>query len=235
MNRKHKPVFSDSPVEQYTKDRRNYDALALALVGAMHIAGVIGLQIPASRALFLALVPFNLIVSTGLVLLFHTQWNWPFWFFSVSTLLAGYGVEVLGVQTGAIFGQYAYGRALGLKVFDTPLLIGLNWLLLVYCTGIISSRLQKSIWVKAAAGASLMVVLDFFIEPVAVAFDFWHWKGGLIPWQNYGAWGGIAFLLLLFFHRMPFQKQNKLAPFVYGAQLLFFILHGWLILNNSTG
>jgi putative membrane protein len=79
-------------------------------------------------------------------------------------------------------------------------------------------------WVlKALLAATLMVVLDMLIEPVAAVLDYWTWVDYRIPASNYWGWLGVAFLLHLYFQKAYFKKQNALAPFVVGVQLLFFV------------
>jgi uncharacterized membrane protein len=221
MDRKEKPSPAPSAVGRYSFP-------ALALLTAMYTAGLIGLQLPALRPYFLPLVPFNLITSAAIVLLFHPQWNRSFVAFCLTALLTGYWIEVAGVQTGKIFGLYQYGPTLGYQALRVPLLIGLNWLTLSYCTGVISAHWKQRWWWQAALGASLMVLLDFFIEPVAMTFDFWSWQQQRIPLQNYVAWWIISFGVLSLFHGLNFNKQNRVAIFLYLLQLLFFILHNLL-------
>ena len=215
------PAFSGTE----PRPARGYLRLVMALLAAMHLAGFVGLQLPTLRPYFQPLVPFNLVVSAVLLLLFHAHWSRPFLLFCALVFLVGYGVEVVGVSSGLIFGHYGYGKALGTHLLSVPPLIGLNWLILVYCTGVMGATLRATRWVRATAGAFLMVVVDFFIEQVAGPLDFWHWQDDRIPLQNYLAWFAVAWVLLAGFHALPFRKSNRLAPFLYTAQLLFFVLH----------
>ncbi|MES2732994.1 MAG: carotenoid biosynthesis protein [Bacteroidota bacterium] len=197
----------------------------LTLLLIMYLAGFIGLQVPALSAFFLTLVPFNMLVSVGILLLFHTQWNYAFLACCILTFISGFLIEVAGIQTGIIFGQYEYGATLGTKLLHVPLLIGINWLILVYCAGTISFQIKAAWWIQAGVGALLMVLLDFFIEPIAVALDFWHWQEGEIPFQNYLAWFIIAYMLIGFFLQLSFRKDNRIAMPLYCIQLLFFVFH----------
>lgn len=140
----------------------------------------------------------------------------------MSIFLLGYGVEVAGVHTGMVFGEYAYGDTLGLKLFDVPLVMGLNWLTLVYSVGVIFNRWNISTWIKAALGACVLMFLDFFIEPIAIHYDYWSWKTVSVPVQNYVAWFIISFFFLIFFYTLNFKKENKLAFLYFMVQLLFF-------------
>ena len=200
--------------------------MVLYLLISMHLAGLLGLQFAASRTLFEALVPFNLLATCGFLLYFHQDWNKAFFYFCGLSFLIGFGVEVLGVQSKVIFGNYEYAHTLGVKLLGVPLLIGVNWLVLIYVTGdLIEQFLGRfSIFFKAFLAALLMVVIDYFIEPVAIRHHFWVWLEGKIPLQNYIAWFLVSYILLLIFYRLPFQKQNHMSIPIYGVQLAFFVI-----------
>jgi hypothetical protein len=196
---------------------------ALAILIIFHGVGFWGLLFSNRPNYFQELTPLNLILTNLLLFSVHRNWNITFTIFAITVMLVGFFAEVVGVHTGLLFGNYSYGAALGLKVWDVPLLIGLNWLMLVYSTGTIVHKLAIGVWLKAIVGAGLMVLLDFFLEPVAMQFDFWSWQGNYIPLSNFIGWFSLALLLQLFFHLSNVYKLNILAPYVYAVQLLFFI------------
>lgn len=189
----------------------------------IHFVGVIGLTLPFLRPFFLQLTPITLLISAAFLIYLHEDWNKAFIAFLLLAFAFGYGIEVVGVATGAIFGEYSYSDALGPKVADTPLMIGVNWLFLIYATGTIVSAFAWPIVMKALGGAVLMLLLDFALEPVAISLNFWSWPGDTVPLLNYIAWFLISFLLLMAFYFLPFKKGNKLALFLYLLQLSFFI------------
>lgn len=212
--------------------KSNHYKIALALLVAMHIAGLIGLQHPVSRPFFESLTAFNLVITAAIVFYFHTYFTNKFIAFALFTFLAGYFVEVAGVHTGILFGHYQYGTGLGYKIWKVPLLIGLNWLVLVYCTGVITHRLKIPVVLKIFTGALLMVGLDYLIEPVAIKHDWWTWQADDVPLQNYIGWFISAFTLLSLFHLLRFNKNNRMAPVVYVVQALFFLVQN--ILNKPA-
>ncbi|WP_238395707.1 carotenoid biosynthesis protein [Pontibacter pudoricolor] len=197
--------------------------VCLVVLVIFHGVGFWGLMFSGRPMHFQELTPLNLLLTNILLFSLHRNWNTPFILFAVIITIAGFMAEVVGVHTGLLFGQYSYGATLGTKLWDVPLLIGLNWLMLVYSTGTIVSKLKVNLFVKALTGAALMLLLDFFMEPVAMQFDFWDWKGNTIPLSNYAGWLGLAFLMHLYFQVAAIYRQNPLAPFVYLVQLLFFI------------
>ena len=183
-----------------------------------HIVGFVGFLI--NPSFFKSLSPLNLLLSSGLVLRTSKQTNGKFYGSLLLIAIIGFFLEALGVKTELIFGSYYYGRTLGLKAFSVPLLIGVNWAILLYCTAQFS-QIKNQI-LNALFGAFLMVFLDFFIEQIASRFDFWYWKNGIIPLQNYIAWFIISFVLNLAFQKRLGQKSNLTAKAFYMIQITFF-------------
>ena len=196
---------------------------ASRLLLAMHIAGAIGLAVPESREFFQMLTPFNLLATAAIVFHFEEHKTPPYILLIIVTFLAGYFVEVAGVSTGAIFGEYSYGATLGFKLWEVPLAIGLNWAVLIYATGLLSDKLPVHKVLRAAIGGLLMVGLDLMIEPVAIKLDFWSWASESIPLQNYIAWFLISFVLHGFYQVLPFSKNNQLAIKLLYIEAMFFL------------
>jgi putative membrane protein len=173
---------------------------------------------------FAYLTPINLLVSLLILLLYHPVWMRQSILFLLICYAVGFGVEVVGVNTGLLFGSYEYGSVLGSKFWNTPLIIGVNWILLVYSTGMTSNYFLRTLKpiLKTAIGATIMVVLDFFIEPVAIDLEFWTWENNIIPVQNYLMWWLVSFILLYLFHTWLFQLQNKVARTLLALQFCFF-------------
>lgn len=206
------------------KQKKLKQQISIFLLIAAHIAGFVGLTTESFHDLFIRLVPFNLLLTGFVCFINHNDYSTKFTIWARSIVLAGIGVEILGVQTGVIFGEYYYSHVLGWHVFDVPVLIGLNWLLLIYSIGVITHRLPVgSLFVKSVVGAAMMTGLDVLIEPVAVHLNFWQWVGETIPTQNFIAWFVISFFMLLSFHYLPFNKRNIIGYIIYPVQCIFFM------------
>lgn len=197
-------------------ERQDYRliTLGIGILLVLHVVGLAGFALPEWAPFFKILTPFHLLISIGVMAFFHKPWNKKLLGFGLTIILLGWGIEVIGVQTKAIFGAYAYTGLLGWAPFGVPLLIGLNWAALVYSAGMIFLPFAWSGVIKALLGGILLVLFDLVLEPFATGIGLWHWEGG-IPVQNYLAWLIIAFTFLFFFHKLQFQKQNPLAlPFI---------------------
>lgn len=197
---------------------------AFFLLLAMHIAGAIGLSLEASRALFQFLTPFNLLATAAILLHFEKHKKPGYFIFIGITFLLGYSVEVLGVTTGWPFGNYAYGSTLGYKVFEVPLAIGLNWVILVYSAAHLTHKLFQNIWLRILTGALIMTILDVIIEPVAIEYDFWNWTEISVPTSNYIGWFAVSALLQFIFQIVVKESNNSLAIRLLYIQIGFFAL-----------
>ena len=133
------------------------------------------------------------------------------------------------MHTGFPFGNYSYGPVLGFQLFEVPLLIGVNWLLLVYVCGEIFHNRIKNDFLAAGLGSLLMVLLDVLIEPVAVKLDFWSWENEVIPLSNFIGWFGIAFIILLIYRKLTFDKSNVLSLYLLINLAIFFLLLNLLL------
>jgi len=201
----------------------NKSTLSVIVLAIVYAVGVIGIKFNMFGNI-LTLTPLNLLVSLLILLWNHDNWDKKFVTAITIVAIAGFFVEVAGVQTGIIFGTYTYGQTLGWKWLGVPLIMAVNWLILVYCAAAVVSRLTEwSIAMKAFVGAVIMTSMDFLIEPVAIQYDFWHWAGGAIPAQNYLAWGGISFLLLALFHKLVPPVNNTVAIALFLLQIIFFV------------
>ncbi len=197
----------------------------VTVMALAYTAGVIGLHLPALVPFFEPLSPLNLVISLALLLFYHKDWQPSFRIFALLAIVIGYGVEVVGVHTGLIFGKYAYGNGLGPQLLNVPPVIGLNWLLLAYCCGSVSDKLRVPTIIKIVIASTMMVTLDYCIEPVAIRLDFWTWFDQPIPAQNYIAWWIVSLVLFSAWFAMPFRKENRLAPWLLSFQTLFFLSH----------
>ncbi|RCH55026.1 carotenoid biosynthesis protein [Mucilaginibacter hurinus] len=205
------------------------NGLIILIIVLFHFVGVIGFSSSVTHDIFLQLVPFHLLLMLGCIIYSHNGINGNFWVFVVIIYLLGFWVEWFGVHTGLIFGNYSYGETLGLKLFDIPLLIGVNWFLLIYATGVSMQRYMfKTVFGRVIAGALLLVILDFLIEPVAQEQDQWQWEGYKVPFSNYMGWFLASAVMLYVFEAVKFKRQSMVAPVFLLTQFIFFVVLHWI-------
>ncbi|WP_339867717.1 carotenoid biosynthesis protein [uncultured Algoriphagus sp.] len=204
--------------------------IAKIIVVALYAVGTIGLSLPEYRDYFLMLTPAQLLLTLVLLLGFHKGWSDAFPIFAAAAFWIGFGAELIGIHTGYIFGDYVYGATLGPMLWEVPIIIGVNWFVLVYLTGAVFYKVTDNDTYAALLGATAMTVIDYIMEPVAVALDMWYWKFEIIPSGNYLTWFVVAFLIHLIYRKGNFEKGNPLAALMLTAMILFFA-----ILNFTLG
>lgn len=196
--------------------------VALAFLTIIYVVGVAGL-VSSYQGLFLSLTALNLALTCGVYIWAHGEFSSKFKLSFLSVFLIGLVVEMIGVNTGLLFGAYTYGEPLGFKILDTPVLIGINWFLLSFSSyGLLKSLIDQQ-WLRILAGATLMTALDYLIEPVAIALDFWSWEAVDVPPQNYVMWFVTAAVVHWVLNLIN-ESTNKFLSFgIFGIQFVFFL------------
>jgi len=171
----------------------------------------------------LHIVPFHLLLMLAVIVLNHKPIDTTFIFFFLIIFISGFSAEWLGIHKHWLFGDYSYGKTLGAKLSGVPLIIGCNWFMLIYATGVLMQRGRlKSFILRAFAGALTLVLLDLLIEPVAIHFDYWHWTNSIIPLKNYVCWFGVSLLMLLLFEVLRFKQQSLVGTVLLLTEFVFF-------------
>lgn len=196
----------------------------LIVLYVMYAVGVIGHLIAASRDVMLMLTPLTLLFTGGLVLYALVRDDSEIIRWSIFTYVFTFCFELFGVKTGYIFGNYNYGEILIPQIYETPLIIGFNWILVILGSISIAKRvINKPLFVILAA-PFFAVIFDFILEPVAVKLGYWTWENGVIPIQNYIAWYIISLLFTSYFVLLKAKIRNRLAIHYYLIQLGFFMI-----------
>jgi bisanhydrobacterioruberin hydratase len=196
---------------------------SLWVIGVVHLVGLIGLLSPL-QSYFMLVTPFNLVLSAFLLWINHPDSTRNLIRFGLVVFVLGYIVELIGVSTGLIFGHYTYGQTLGIKFLGVPIVIGLNWLLVMYCVATLTNTLKISVPYKIILASLLAVAIDWLIEPVAMQFDFWRWENNTVPWQNFVGWFIVSISMQSLYHVFQVKSENKLALLYYFVQLFFFLM-----------
>lgn len=191
----------------------------------MFTVGIIGHLSSTTEDLMVLLTPFTLLFLGILVLYLTnktTESNFISWI--IITYLFTFLVEVIGVKTGFVFGEYIYGKSLGLKLFDVPLIIGLNWSLVILGSLAFVKTFSNNIFITSLLTSVIALIFDFVMEPVAIKYDYWTWKDNIIPLQNYLAWFVLAYIVSAIFNLLKIKINSKISIHYVIAQIVFFII-----------
>jgi bisanhydrobacterioruberin hydratase len=200
--------------------KETYKSYFLYFLILVYVSGSIGFVM--NPPFFSPFTPYTLLL-TCFVFLIHiplADKKFLLAFFTIAFL--GYIIEVIGVKTGLIFGKYSYGNGLGFKLLEVPLIISINWAMLI-CAGIriVSSFFANKITVLVVA-ALLVTLIDLLIEQVAPKLDFWQFESGLPGIHNYLGWIGVAFFISYFFYPILIKSNRTVSLIILILQIIFF-------------
>jgi len=214
--------------------------IAVFIAILFHVSGAIGMLFTDYKDWFIQNTALNLMIMLVLLFWMQPQKNLSFYLFFSIAFLVGMATEMIGVNTGKLFGHYKYGTVMGPKLNGVPFLIGVNWFVVVFCSGVIVTKFNSWVeekyllagvvikpWIQQVSfvvdAALLTTFFDFILEPVAIHLQFWQWQNNSIPLYNYLCWFVISALLLLVFRQLQFSKHNHFAVHLFIIQFLFFV------------
>ena len=196
----------------------------IAILIIFHMVGLVGIMLPNFKDLILSLSFLNLLLAFVVILLGEDESKPILMKFLLIAFVIGLTVELIGVHTGLLFGDYKYGFNLGPKLWDVPLVIGINWGVLTVTAASVTHSLKLPHTLKIILNAIILVIFDFVMEPVAMKSDFWSWNNNSIPFFNYVCWFFIAVILQLIYFAMRKPNSNKVFNALFFIQFIFFII-----------
>jgi bisanhydrobacterioruberin hydratase len=211
--------------------KRPEPAKAIRTIASVFLVGAIGFTIPYTRNLFAHLTPLAILFAIAGGVFFHDgDRSLKFWIVSAFILLGGFFIEVIGVNTGVIFGEYSYGKVLGPKIFSTPVIIGFTWYLLVYASRSVVEYWDTSEWIKIIVVAIMVTGFDIVLEPVAIKLGYWSWADVQVPLQNYFAWFVISLVFSATLSLSKVKLYNEMGGPIFIILFIFFILLNGILL-----
>lgn len=200
---------------------KNYGSWVIAV---FHLVGILLLGGPWSSD-FVMLTPLNLLLLSVVYLITSDKVKRPLLY--ALPALMGFLVEMLGTNTGFPFGEYSYSSILGPGLLGTPFLIGVLWWVLLRSFNDVFSRISSNKTIISLATGLGMLLLDIFIEPVAIGLGFWEWQAAEVPLENYMAWFVLSFVFTRL--TMDGQVNNTMSKWVLIVLGGFFVVMGILI------
>ena len=200
--------------------KETYKSYLLYFLILVYVSGSIGFVV--NPSFFSPFTPYTLLLTCFVFFIHSPLADKKFLvaFFSIAFL--GFIIEVIGVKTGLIFGKYSYGNGLGYKLLNVPLVISINWAMLI-CAGIIVvSRIFTNKITVLIVAALLVTLIDLVIEQVAPKLDFWRFEGGLPSFNNYLSWIGVAFFTSYFFYPTIIKGNRNVSFIILILQIIFF-------------
>ncbi len=200
--------------------KESYKSYFLYFLILVYISGSIGFVV--NPTFFCPFTPYTLLFTCFVFLIHQPVSDKKYISAFLSIAVLGYIIELIGIKTGLLFGNYSYGNGLGLKLLDVPLIISINWAMLI-CAGIVTVRkVFRNKFIVISVTALLVTFIDLIIEQVAQKLDFWQFEGGLAGLHNYLGWIGVVVFTSYVFYPAIIKGNSKVSSIVLILQILFF-------------
>ena len=138
----------------------------------------------------------------------------------------GFGIEILGLTTGVLFGDYKYTAVLGPGMFGVPYALISSWMVVTAFAVfiLVYLRIPRKWWV--IFGPPVMVILDLILEPAATGpMGAWIWEssGGYygVPINNFVGWFIASIPIFTFLSLSRYASRG--SWYIAASVLLFFI------------
>ena len=200
------------------------ELLLIFIIVLFYTIGAVGAIIPSKSDWFLSLTPFNLLLTFCVVILAKKTSRLRFLLFLLLAFAVGIALELIGVHTGMLFGNYTYGNNLGTKIWGVPIVIGLNWGIVAVAATSVSAAINIRTTLKPLISAVIMTTIDMLIEPIAHKTDFWYWENNIIPIYNFICWFVVGVFLQYIFHLLKLDEKNKVYEVLLLTLITFFIV-----------
>ena len=203
-------------------NNKEFLRFSIFFVWLINISGFFGV-LSDQKDFFLSTSPLAILISFILLLLNYNFRQKGFATALISIITIGFLVEFLGVNYDLFFGSYEYGNNLGYKIGGVPIIMSINWLVLIFLTGSFTEKIiPNSLPLKVIFASLLMVFIDIFLEICAPKLDFWKFNEEIVPMSNYNSWFIISAICLYIYFRLIKDKEYTLSTNMLVIHFAFF-------------
>ena len=203
-------------------NNKEFLRFSIFFVWLINISGFFGV-LSDQKDFFLSTSPFAILISFILLLLNYNTRQKGFATALISIITIGFLVEFLGVNYDLFFGSYEYGNNLGYKIGGVPIIMSINWLVLIFLTGSFTEKIiPNSLPLKVIFASLLMVFIDIFLEICAPKLDYWKFNEEIVPMSNYNSLFIISAICLYIYFRLIKDKEYTLSTNMLVIHFAFF-------------
>jgi len=202
--------------------KKEFLRFSIFFVWLINISGFFGL-LSDQKDFFLIMSPLAILITFILLILNYDFKQKGFITALISIITIGFLVEFLGVNYDLFFGSYEYGNNLGYKIGGVPIIMSVNWLVLIFLAGSFTEKIiPNPLPLKVLFAALLMVFLDIFLEICAPKLDYWKFNEEVVPISNYNSWFIISAICLYIYFKLIKEKEYTLSTNMLAIHFAFF-------------
>lgn len=198
---------------------------AVIVLMIIYMTSLVGLTSPNQHEWYLFFSPHFIALNALFLVLYHKNWNKEAIAYILGAAIFGLGFEYLAQSTNAIYGPYSFGDILEPSIGNTPLVMGLYWLILTYSSASIATKFPvKNKYALSALGTALMLFLALLIQTPGYNLTFWYYAEDSIPVIRYAlVLSVVGFIWQYLFQHFKVDGSNKMSIYVYGGFVIFFV------------
>jgi len=175
----------------------------------------------------ISMIPVYFLLNAAVLLLYEKYIFSSLWIYLTVTVIFIFIIEALNANIKFPFGSFQFGDTLGPRLFDVPLILPVFWLTLIYSCIHFLKTIRFGNEMRSLLGATFLTLTDFFLEMVAVKFNFWKWDANIVSWGNYISWFIVSYLFIYLFFRFRFRTYNPLGVIVFIVLLVFILANAF--------
>lgn len=164
-----------------------------SIIYMIFLLGLTGYAASFLRPLALTITPFGITAAVLAAVYEPIKNNRSLLVWIILVYFITVTLEIIGTNTGIVFGNFHYGNTLGPKIMNVPYIVGLNWVMIILGTNAVAYILSKGRYFRWVIASCLLVITFYFGENPAAELDYWSWLGNYIPLKNYASCFLIAF------------------------------------------
>ena len=201
---------------------KNLNNIFLFIIWLNQLFGAFGI-LSIDSNLFLSLSPISLVITFLIVMYSNTKFSLRSQISVIIIFLLSMISEIIGVNSGLLFGSYYYGENLGCSFYGVPLVIGLNWVVLtVSCGNIAIYIFKENKFLSILFGSFLMLLLDIIMEQVSGDIDFWYFNDQNLTF-NFITWFMLG-ICNQYLHQNYINQKNLIISInIYLSFIMFFL------------
>lgn len=169
--------------------------------------------------------PYLLLTTIILVLIPHISagnFRLIAWFGATGLLI--FLLEVIGLESGNLFGIVEFNTSLGLLIIGIPIVLVFNWVLVILGAVTLMERFSDSLWYRLAGVMMITTFYAFIVDQAAVVLSYWEWSSGFAPIQNYVVWALLGGIAAWIYDLLKLSNRKHIQVWIIMClQLIFFL------------
>lgn len=152
-----------------------------------------------------------------------------FFLFFIPAFFGIYLLQVVSVNNDALLGSQQFGSVFAHKIAGVPFIVSLFWIVTIFSSLSLAVKLVKNNPLRIVLASLFIVILDIFLEQVAMKLDYWQWENRVVPLSNYVIWFIASLVLTTAILIIKIEPRSQVSRSFFIIQTAFFFLL-WIFL-----